>query len=128
MPFFKRYFLGGSASLRGWGRFEVSPLTLSGNPIGGHSMFESSGEVRVPAFSKFAVVGFVDAGNVWYETADFHLNDLRVDVGPGLRYLTPIGPVRVDFGYQLTRVEGLVINGELEPRRWRIHFSVGQAF
>ena len=51
-----------------------------------------------------------------------------MDVGPGLRYLTPIGPVRVDFGYQLTRVEGLLVNGEPEPRRWRIHFSVGQAF
>ena len=50
VPFFKRYFLGGSSSLRGWGRFEVSPLTFSGNPIGGHSMFESSGEIRVPAF------------------------------------------------------------------------------
>ena len=128
VPFFKRYFLGGSASLRGWGRFEVSPLTLSGNPIGGHSMFESSGEIRVPAFSKFAIVGFVDAGNVWFETLDFHLDDLRVDIGPGLRYLTPIGPVRVDFGYQITRVEGLLVNGEPEPRRWRIHFSVGQAF
>jgi outer membrane protein assembly complex protein YaeT len=128
VPFFKRYFLGGSSGMRGWGRFEVSPLTLSGNPIGGHSMFEGSAEVRVPAFAKFAIVGFVDAGNVWYETLDFHFDDLRVDVGPGLRYLTPIGPVRVDFGYQLTRIEGLLVNGELEPRRWRIHFSVGQAF
>ena len=95
IPFFKRYFLGGSSSLRGWGRFEISPLTFSGTPIGGHSMFESSGEMRIPAFGQFAIVGFVDAGNVWYESFDINLDDLRVDVGPGLRYRTPIGPVRV---------------------------------
>ncbi|WP_396626620.1 outer membrane protein assembly factor [Luteitalea sp.] len=128
VPFFKRYFLGGSASLRGWGRFEVSPLTLTGNPIGGHSLFESSGEIRIPAFGQFSLVAFVDAGNVWYESFDINLDDLRVDVGPGIRYRTPIGPVRVDFGYQLTPVDGLLINGEPEPRRWRLHFSIGQAF
>ena len=128
VPFFKRYFLGGSASLRGWGRFEVSPLTLQGNPIGGHSMFESSGEIRIPAFGQLSAVLFVDAGNVWYESFDVNLDDLRVNVGPGLRYRTPIGPVRVDFGYQLTRIGNLLIDGEPEPRRWRIHFSIGQAF
>ena len=128
IPFFKRYFMGGSSSLRGWGRFEISPLTFSGTPIGGHSMFESAAEVRIPAFAKFAIVGFVDAGNVWYDSFDFHLDDLKVDIRPGLRYLTPIGPVRVDLGFQLTRIEGLLVNGELEPRGWRIHFSIGQAF
>lgn len=128
IPFFKRYFLGGSSSLRGWGRFEVSPLTFSGTPIGGHSMFESSAEIRVPLFGQFTIVGFIDAGNVWYESFDINLDDLKMDVGPGLRYRTPIGPVRVDLGYQLTRIDGLLVNGEPEPRRWRIHFSIGQAF
>lgn len=128
VPFFKRYFIGGSSSLRGWGRFEISPLTFSGTPIGGHSMFETSGEVRMPLVGNFAIVGFVDAGNVWYESFDFDLGDLRVDVGPGLRYLTPIGPVRVDLGYQLTPVDGLLVDGQPEPRRWRLHFSLGQAF
>ena len=128
VPFFKRYFLGGSSSLRGWGRFEVSPLTMLGQPIGGHSMFESSGEVRIPVVGQLSAVLFVDAGNVWYESFDINLDDLRVSAGPGLRYRTPIGPVRVDLGYQLTRIEGLLINGEPESRRWRIHFSIGQAF
>jgi outer membrane translocation and assembly module TamA len=49
-------------------------------------------------------------------------------VGPGLRYLTPIGPARVDFGYQLNRIENLRVNGQPEARHWRIHFSIGQAF
>ncbi len=128
VPFFKRYFLGGSGSLRGWGRFQISPLTFDGTPIGGHSMFESSAEMRLPGFGPVAFVAFVDAGNVWYESYDINLDDLFVDVGPGLRYHTPIGPVRVDFGYQLTRVADLLVDGKPEPRRWRIHFSIGQAF
>jgi outer membrane translocation and assembly module TamA len=49
-------------------------------------------------------------------------------VGSGLRYQTPVGPIRFDFGYQLNRIPGLLVDGEPETRRWRIHFSIGQAF
>lgn len=128
VPFFKRYFLGGSSSLRGWSRFQVSPLSLSGLSLGGHSMFEASTELRVPIVGNFSGVLFVDAGNVWRQALDFRLHDLEYAAGPGLRYLTPIGPVRVDVGFQLTRVEGLRIDGEPESRHWRLHFSIGQAF
>jgi outer membrane protein assembly complex protein YaeT len=128
VPFFKRYFLGGSSSVRGWSRFEVSPLSLAGLPLGGHSMLEASSELRVPIVGKISGVVFLDAGNVWRQALDFRLHDLEYAAGPGLRYLTPIGPVRVDFGFQLTRVEGLRIDGEPESRHWRLHFSIGQAF
>ena len=56
------------------------------------------------------------------------LADLRYAAGLGLRYQTPVGPVRFDFGYQLNPIPGLVVNGNPESRRWRIHFSIGQAF
>lgn len=128
VPFFKRYFLGGSSSLRGWGRFQVGPLSGSGLPLGGHSHIESSVELRQPLRGNFSAVLFADAGNAWDGSFDFHPDDLRVAVGPGLRYRTPIGPVRVDFGYQVNRVDGLRIDGVPEPRRWRVHFSIGQAF
>jgi outer membrane protein insertion porin family/translocation and assembly module TamA len=128
VPFFKRYFLGGSTSLRGWGRYEVSPLSGSGLPIGGHTLFESSSEVRFPLFGKLSGVLFLDAGNVWRDSWDFRAGDLLYDAGPGLRYQTPIGPVRLDVAYQLNRLEGLLIDGEPQQRRWRIHFSIGQAF
>ena len=42
--------------------------------------------------------------------------------------MTPIGPIRFDFGYQLKRIPGLLIDGKPEPRRFRFHFSIGQAF
>lgn len=128
IPFYKRYFLGGASSIRGWGRFEVSPLSGSGLPIGGHSMMEGSSEVRVPLAGKFAAVAFVDYGNVQADSWDFGLGELKYAVGPGLRYLTPIGPARVDVGYQLTRIPNLKVNGEPELRAWRVHFSIGQAF
>jgi outer membrane protein assembly complex protein YaeT len=128
IPFFKRYFLGGATNLRGWGRFEVGPISGAGLPIGGFSVFDFSTEVRFPIKGNFSGVGFLDGGNVWSGKFDYHLNDLRYDIGPGLRYATPIGPVRVDLGYQLTPLDLLIVNGAPETHHWRIHFSIGQAF
>jgi outer membrane protein insertion porin family/translocation and assembly module TamA len=128
VPFFKRYFLGGSNSLRGWGRFEVSELSGSGLPIGGHSMLEMSAEIRAPLFGKINGVVFVDAGSVAIQPWHVAARELRYDVGPGLRYVTPIGPIRVDLGYQLNPIPNLLVDGVPEARRWRVHFSLGQAF
>jgi outer membrane protein insertion porin family/translocation and assembly module TamA len=128
VPFAKRYFLGGSTSLRGWGRYEVSPLSGSGLPIGGFSMFEGSVETRAPLVGKLTGVAFLDAGNVWADAWDLNFDDLRYSVGLGLRYQTPIGPIRFDFGYQLNPIPGLLIEGKPETRRWRVHVSIGQAF
>lgn len=127
VPFFKRYFLGGATSLRGWGRYEVSPLS-EGNAIGGLTLLESSAELRFPVWRNLSAVAFADAGNVWVNPWDFNLNDMRYDVGPGIRYNTPIGPFRLDVGYQLNPIPGLLVNGEPQARRFRIHFSIGQAF
>ena len=128
IPFYKRFFLGGASSLRGWGRYEVSPLSGFGFPIGGFAMLEGSSEVRVPITGKIGAVGFVDYGNVWPGAWDIDLRDLRVAIGPGLRYMTPIGPARFDLGYQVNPIDNLLVDGEPQKRRWRIHFSIGQAF
>jgi outer membrane protein insertion porin family/translocation and assembly module TamA len=128
VPFYKHYFLGGASSVRGWGRLEVSPLSGFGLPIGGHSMLEGSSEIRLPLFGKVGAVVFLDYGNVWRDAWDVDFGDLRYAAGPGLRYLTPVGPARIDFGYQLNPMENLRVNGEPEQRRWRVHFSIGQAF
>jgi outer membrane translocation and assembly module TamA len=128
VPFFKRYFLGGSTNLRGWGRFEVAPLNESGLPIGGLSFLNFSTEIRFPLVGKLGAVVFLDGGNVWTNPWDLNLNDLRYDAGPGLRYNTPIGPVRFDVGYQINPIPGLVVNGDSTPRKYRLHFSIGHAF
>jgi outer membrane translocation and assembly module TamA len=128
VPFFKRYFLGGAQTLRGWGRFQVSPLSGAGLPIGGHTLTNFSTELRFPVWSQLSGVLFLDGGNVWTSPWDFNVNDLRYNVGPGIRYNTPIGPIRADFGYQVNPIPNLLVNGEPEPRRFRFHISIGQAF
>jgi outer membrane protein insertion porin family/translocation and assembly module TamA len=128
VPFAKKYFLGGASSMRGWGRFEISPLGTSNLPIGGNSLVALSSEVRATLRGNFGGVLFVDAGNVWKDVPSIDFNDLRYDVGAGLRYQTAVGPIRLDFGYQLNPIDGLLVNGQEQARRWRIHFSIGQAF
>ena len=128
IPFYKRYFVGGSSSVRGWGRYQVSPLTPSGQPIGGRTMMEVSTEARFNVRGKLGAVVFVDGGNVWADAWKVQLNTLRWAVGPGVRYDTPIGPVRFDLGVQLNPIDGLVLEGNPERRKWRVHFSIGQAF
>ena len=127
VPFAKRYFLGGATSIRGWGRYEVSPLS-DGLPIGGDSMLAISEELRAALHGNLGGVLFLDAGNVWAGSWGIRLNDLRYAVGPGLRYQTPVGPLRFDFGYQLNPTPDLLVNGSPQTRRWRVHFSIGQAF
>ena len=79
-------------------------------------------------FGRLGAVAFVDAGNVLVNSWDFRLSNLRYDVGPGLRYASPIGPLRIDFAFQLNRIPDLLIDGVPESRRWRVHFSIGQTF
>jgi outer membrane protein insertion porin family/translocation and assembly module TamA len=127
VPFSKRYFLGGATTVRGWGRFEISPL-IDGLPIGGDSLLAFSEELRATLRGNLGGVLFVDAGNVWAESFGFKLGDLRYAVGPGLRYQTPVGPIRFDVGYQINPLPGLLVNGASQTRRFRFHFSIGQAF
>ncbi len=140
VPFSKKYFLGGATSIRGWGRYEVSPLSKceptaevcppgsEGLPIGGDSMFAFSEELRASLHGNIGGVLFLDAGNVWSDSWGIRLRDLRYAVGPGLRYQTPVGPIRFDLGWQLKPIDGLLVNGQEQRRRWRVHFSIGQAF
>lgn len=128
LPFSKLYFLGGAISERGWGRFEISPLDSNGLPVGGRTFAEGAVELRVPLTPRITVVGFLDAGDVKFPSGAFRELTARADVGAGIRYTTPIGVVRVDYGHQLNPIPGLVINGTPETRHWRIHFSIGQAF
>ena len=128
VPFSKKYLLGGSTSIRGWGRYEVSPLGGEGTPIGGNSMMAFTSELRASVWSSLGGVLFIDGGNVWADDWSITLDDLRYAVGVGLRYSTPVGPIRLDWGYQLNPIEGLLVEGEQQSRPWRVHFSIGQAF
>jgi outer membrane protein assembly factor BamA len=128
IPLLKRFFLGGSSEMRGWGLYELSPLSAAGEPLGGKTSTSATGELRVRLFPRVWAVLFVEAGNVWQETWRLKLNDLLYDAGPGLRVDTPFGRLRVDVGYQLKTLDGLRLDGRPQSSRWRINFGIGEAF
>jgi outer membrane protein assembly factor BamA len=128
IPLLKRFFLGGSGEMRGWGLHELSPLSASGEPVGGKSLLTATGEARFPIFKRLTGAVFVEAGNVWQTPWTMHLDDLLYDAGPGLRINSPFGLLRLDLGYQLKRLDRLRIDGQPQTHRWRINFGVGEAF
>ena len=71
------------------------------------------------------VVGFVEAGNVFLHASDLDITNLRSAAGFGIRYRSPVGPIRVDLGFNLQRRE--LVSGQLE-RPYVLHISLGQAF
>jgi outer membrane translocation and assembly module TamA len=83
-----------------------------------------NGELRVPVWREFGAAFFVDGGNVFERVTDFDFSELRGSLGFGLRYRSPIGPIRVDLGFKMDRRE---FAGVVEPRTV-LHFSIGQAF
>lgn len=128
VPIFRRFFLGGADNVRGWGRLEISPLSRAGQPVGGRAFLAATSELRLPLVPRLGAAVFVDAGNVWRDAWAFRLRDLRYSAGAGLRYDSPFGPVRLDFGYQLTPIDGLRVEGKPQDRRWRVHVTFGQSF
>jgi outer membrane protein assembly complex protein YaeT len=115
-----RFFAGGPGSIRGYAPNRVGPLDSQGRPLGGDSLLVGSIELRFPISGDLGGVVFVDAGNVYSASPGYNLSDLRVGVGPGIRYNTPVGPFRLDFGIALNRRAGDSFG--------RLDFSIGQAF
>jgi outer membrane protein assembly complex protein YaeT len=120
VPFNVRFFAGGAGSIRGFPLNQLGPKNTDGDPIGGQSLFEASGEIRFPLFGDFAAAVFADVGNVFRAPFTYRWDTLRYAIGPGLRYNTPVGPVRLDVGVILGRRPGEEFG--------RVEFSIGQAF
>lgn len=122
VPIFKRFFSGGSDSVRGYPYQRLGPLDRFGNAIGGMELLEGSLEWRFPIRKPFEGVIFCDFGNVAPDIDRFSWNDTRYTAGIGFRYMTLIGPIRFDVGYELNPPE----QNFFTP--YQFHFSIGQAF
>ena len=99
--------------------------TKAGFPIGGNALVILNAELRVPVRGGLGVVGFVDTGNVFARVADMDVTLLRSAVGFGVRYKSPIGPMRIDLGFKVPREP--LPPGQRESLT-ALHISLGQAF
>ncbi len=121
IPIFKRLFSGGGSSVRGYAFQRLGPANAKGDPLGGESMAEGSLELRFPLYKSLGGVVFSDAGMVLLTPFSFDADEILATAGVGLRYDTPVGPLRVDVGFK--------VNPPTENEdEYRLHLSIGQAF
>ena len=128
IPAAKRFYAGGDSTVRGF-VFErlgtADTIDSSGFPRGGHGLVVLNAELRVPVRGGLGGVVFLDGGNVFSTVNDMDLTELRGAAGFGLRYRSPVGPIRIDLGIKLDR--RVLPTGEKE-RPTALHISLGQAF
>ena len=100
IPLQERYFNGGSNTVRAFEQDELGPVDANGQPLGGETFGLLSVELRRRLFGGLHGAAFVDAGNVLPDASDFlSFDDVRWGPGVGLRWLTPVGPLRVDAAW-----------------------------
>jgi outer membrane protein insertion porin family len=104
MPAYELFYLGGIDTIRGFKYAEISPRDPATNErIGGPRFLQFNNEIRFPLYKKLGLTGtvFFDAGNVYgpHYVGPF----LRTSVGAGFRWFSPMGPLRVEWGYNLSK-------------------------
>ena len=104
IPVYERFYLGGMNSIRGLR--DVGPEDEAGDPMGGETMMNFTAEVVFPLIKDAGLKGvvFFDTGNAW--NSGYHFDDMRKTAGAGVRWYSPIGPLRLEWGHVLDRKEG----------------------
>ena len=104
LPIYQKYRIGGINTVRGFETYAISPVDpVTGDKIGGEKMLIFNLEYRFPLLKEQGLIGvvFFDAGNVWSEDQDYSITDLRTSVGGGVRWYSPLGPIRIEYGINL---------------------------
>jgi len=124
LPDYERYYLGGMHTVRGFDWRDISTEDENGDEIGGSRFVQFNVEWVVPLVKDAGIMGvlFVDAGNVFGEDDELDMNDpTREGGGAGIRWYSPLGPLRLEYGWILDPRENEDTEG-----RWE--FSVGSLF
>ncbi|MCK4486414.1 MAG: BamA/TamA family outer membrane protein, partial [Desulfobacterales bacterium] len=124
MPDWERFYLGGMSSVRGYDWRDISPRDpKTGDEIGGNKMVQFNVEFIFPLVKDAGLMGvlFYDAGNAYDNGEDIDLGELRRSAGYGFRWYSPMGPIRLEYGYILDDKEGKKGEGRFE-------FTMGTAF
>jgi outer membrane protein assembly factor BamA len=119
LPIDLRLFNGGSRSVRSFPSRELGP-SVNGYATGGEAAWNMNAELIRKIGGSFNIVGFLDAGALSREYEDLTSADVELATGLGVRFDLPVGPVRFEYGYNLTRDSG-------EPAG-TFHFAIGSAF
>ncbi|MDQ7032590.1 MAG: outer membrane protein assembly factor BamA [Desulfonauticus sp.] len=121
LPSFERFYLGGINSIRGYPGREIAPKYDNGDYKGGNKEFFTNYELLFPINKELQILGlfFFDAGNTWDEDHDVDFKLYR-SVGTGIRWYSPLGPLRLEFGYALDKLDG--------ERPKKLEFSIGQFY
>jgi outer membrane protein insertion porin family len=127
LPVFERFYLGGPNTVRSFKPRRISPVDSAGQRIGGQGYDLANLEYIVPLPYDFRLAGFVDVGNVYGFTTDFDLTDQRYAIGGGVRWRSPFGPIRVDYGINPDRRPDPARGGKKEDFG-AVQFSVGSPF
>ena len=123
IPIVERFFVGGRNTVRGYDQDTLGvtgQTVVGGIPTGGNAMLVSNLELRLALPRAVGLVVFLDGGNVWRDARNIDFHDMKFSVGPGIRYNTPVGPLRLDLGYKLRRETG--------ESAAQLHFTLGHAF
>jgi len=120
VPADERFFAGGGGSVRGFGFQLAGELDDDDDPVGGRSLFETAIELRGQFTDTIGAVVFADSGAAFESTVPDFEEPLRIGVGGGLRYFSPVGPIRLDVGFPLNRRDS--------DDAFQIYVSIGQAF
>ena len=115
LPIFKHFFAGGDYSNRGYSYQNVGKLDPNENPYGGLSMIDSTIEFEYKVYKDLSLATFFDFTMLDLQANSF-TNDFYNSIGVGGRYYTPIGPLRVDFGFPL------------DDNGFVFHIGIGQVF
>ncbi len=128
LPASERFFAGGDTTVRGFVLDQLGAadtINDQGFPSGGNALVVLNLELRAPYWKGVGAVAFVDAGNVFKRATDFAVGDLRPAAGFGLRYRSPLGPLRADLGFNL---DPQLLRSGARERSSVFHISLGQAF
>jgi len=125
VPFFKRFFGGGSGSVRGFKNKSLGPIYPNGNAKGGELSILGSANIIAPAYffdnnEKMRMSAFVDTGNIFEKTSNIDLGDLRMSAGVGFAYLSPIGAIGVYWSTPILKKSGDIVEN--------FGFSLGSGF
>lgn len=113
LPASVRYFAGGDYSVRGYDYETLGPKDENGDVVGGSHKLIASAEIDQRVWRNWSLAAFVDTGNAFDDFSDL---DLKTGVGGGLRWYSPLGPVRVDVAFPLE---------SNAPDSWRLHVTLG---